>query len=45
MQKGDVPVTFANCDLLERLTGYRPQTTVEEGIGALIEWYRYYIAA
>ena len=26
MQKGDVPLTFANCALLERLTGYRPET-------------------
>ena len=25
MQKGDVPVTFADCHLLERLTGYRPR--------------------
>ena len=42
MQKGDVPVTFADCHLLERLTGYRPSTGVREGIGALIDWYRAY---
>ncbi len=29
MQKGDAPRTFADCSLLERLTGYRPQTSVE----------------
>jgi UDP-glucuronate 4-epimerase len=40
MQKGDVPLTFANCDLLERLTGYRPATSVREGVGALVDWYR-----
>jgi UDP-glucuronate 4-epimerase len=40
MQKGDVPATFANCDLLERLTGYRPQTSAREGIGALVDWYK-----
>jgi UDP-glucuronate 4-epimerase len=40
MQKGDVPVTFADCHLLERLTGYRPQTGVREGVGALVDWYR-----
>jgi UDP-glucuronate 4-epimerase len=40
MQKGDVPVTFADCHLLERLTGYRPQTSVREGVGALVDWYR-----
>jgi UDP-glucuronate 4-epimerase len=40
MQKGDVPVTFADCHLLERLTGYRPQTGIQEGVAALVEWYR-----
>lgn len=40
MQKGDVPVTFANCDLLEALTGYRPVTDIDAGIGALVSWYR-----
>jgi UDP-glucuronate 4-epimerase len=40
MQKGDVPVTFADCHLLERLTGYRPATGVREGVGALVDWYR-----
>jgi UDP-glucuronate 4-epimerase len=40
MQKGDVPVTFADCDLLERLTGYRPRTSVRDGIRALVDWYK-----
>jgi UDP-glucuronate 4-epimerase len=40
MQQGDVPVTFADCHLLERLTGYRPQTGIREGVGALVDWYR-----
>jgi UDP-glucuronate 4-epimerase len=40
MQKGDVPVTFADCHLLERLTGYRPATGVRQGVGALVDWYR-----
>lgn len=40
MQKGDVPATFASADLLEKLTGYRPTTSVREGIGAFIDWYR-----
>ncbi|MBV9066616.1 MAG: NAD-dependent epimerase/dehydratase family protein [Methylobacteriaceae bacterium] len=40
MQKGDVPVTFADCHLLERLTGYRPQTGIQEGVAALVDWYR-----
>lgn len=40
MQKGDVPVTYADCALLERLTGYRPSTSVDEGVAALVAWYR-----
>lgn len=41
MQKGDAPRPFASADLLERLTGYRPQTSVEE-VTARVEWYREY---
>src|SRR5690606_16700656 len=32
MQPGDVPATFANADLLERLTGYKPATEVAAGV-------------
>lgn len=42
MQQGDVSDTFANADLLENLTGYRPATTIEEGVGAFVDWYRDY---
>jgi UDP-glucuronate 4-epimerase len=42
MQPGDVPATFANSDLLERLTGYRPSTDIAEGVGGFVEWYRSY---
>ena len=42
MQKGDVPATWANTDLLEHLTGYRPNTPVKEGIRRFVEWYRDY---
>ncbi len=44
MQKGDVPRTFASADLLEKLTGYRPQTSLDEGVKALVDWYRDYRA-
>lgn len=40
MQKGDVPATWANTDLLEALTGYRPNTPVAEGIRHFVQWYR-----
>lgn len=42
MQKGDVPGTWANADLLEELTGYRPNTAVKEGIHEFVKWYRDY---
>jgi UDP-glucuronate 4-epimerase len=44
MQPGDVPSTFANADLLERLTGYRCKTTVRDGVSAFVDWYRGYKA-
>ncbi|NNL17404.1 MAG: NAD-dependent epimerase/dehydratase family protein [Boseongicola sp.] len=39
MQMGDVPGTWANSDLLENLTGYRPNTPISEGIDRFVEWY------
>ncbi len=42
MQPGDVPATWADASLLERLTGYRPQTTYREGIRQFVSWYRDY---
>ncbi|HTJ01363.1 MAG TPA: NAD-dependent epimerase/dehydratase family protein [Methylovirgula sp.] len=42
MQKGDVPVTYANTDLLDQLTGYRPNTPLKEGVGAFVDWYKSY---
>jgi UDP-glucuronate 4-epimerase len=40
MQKGDVAETCADCSLLRALTGFAPSTTVDEGVKALVEWYR-----
>ncbi|MGD9922964.1 MAG: NAD-dependent epimerase [Pseudorhodoplanes sp.] len=42
MQLGDVPATWADSDLLSRLTGYKPSTPVSEGISRFVEWYRSY---
>ncbi len=42
MQKGDVPATWANAELLQQLTGYRPQTDFRDGIARFISWYREY---
>ncbi|MEP0231998.1 NAD-dependent epimerase/dehydratase family protein [Roseibium sp.] len=42
MQPGDVPATWANADLLQELTGYRPKTDVETGVKHFVDWYRTY---
>lgn len=42
MQMGDVPATWADASLLQRLTGYRPQTDVRDGIAKFVTWYREY---
>lgn len=42
MQMGDVPATWANTDLLQRLTGYRPKTDFKDGIAQFVEWFREY---
>lgn len=42
MQLGDVTKTYADTDLLETLTSYRPSTTVRDGVDAFVAWYREY---
>ena len=42
MQKGDVEATFADTEPLKRLTGFSPQTSLAEGVGRFIAWYKDY---
>jgi UDP-glucuronate 4-epimerase len=42
MQKGDVEATWADSSLLSRLTGFRPNTDVGEGVAKFVAWYRDY---
>ena len=42
MQAGDVPATWANADLLQKLTGYAPKTAVKDGVAKFVGWYRQY---
>lgn len=42
MQPGDVPATWASAELLQALTGVRPQTPVDQGVRAFVDWYRDY---
>jgi len=39
MQKGDVTETLADNDLLYEWTGYRPITSIEEGVKIFTRWY------
>jgi UDP-glucuronate 4-epimerase len=42
MQPGDVPETCADVEDLMRDTGFRPSTSIEEGITRFVEWYQEY---
>lgn len=42
MQLGDVPATWADAALLQRLTGYRPQTDFRDGVARFVTWFRDY---
>ena len=42
IQPGDVPATFADVDDLIRDIGFKPATTIEEGVARFVEWYRDY---
>jgi UDP-glucuronate 4-epimerase len=44
MQPGDVPATCADVDDLMREFGFRPVTTVEDGIARFVAWFRDYHA-
>ena len=44
MQPGDVPITYADAEALERDYGFTPKIGIREGLRAFAEWYReYYI--
>lgn len=42
MQPGDVPATWADVDDLVQDVGFKPNTSVEEGVKAFVAWYRDY---
>jgi len=42
MPPGDVVAQAANVDDLEKAVGFRPQTSIEEGMKRFVEWYRGY---
>ena len=40
MPPGDVVATAANVNDLEKAVGFRPQTSIEDGMKRFVEWYR-----
>ena len=42
MQPGDVPETYADIDDLVADIGFKPSTSIEEGIGRFADWFKWY---
>lgn len=42
MQPGDVEQTWADVDDLTRDFDYKPDTSIDEGVGAFVDWYKLY---
>lgn len=40
MQRGDVPVTYADTSALERDFGFKPSTSLRDGLRAFAQWYK-----
>lgn len=39
MKPGDVPATYASSDLLYKAVGFKPKTSIEEGLQKFADWY------
>lgn len=39
MKPGDVPATYASTALLEKAVGFKPKTSIEEGLQKFADWY------
>jgi UDP-glucuronate 4-epimerase len=39
LQMGDVPATYADVDDLIRDVGFKPETSIEDGVDRFVEWY------
>ena len=40
MQPGDVPITYADTSALERDFGFKPSTSLREGLRSFVKWYK-----
>ncbi len=41
MQPGDVPITYADIDDLYEYIGFKPTTSIEDGISKFVDWYKH----
>jgi UDP-glucuronate 4-epimerase len=39
IKPGDVPATYASTDLLQHAVGFKPKTSIEEGLQKFADWY------
>ncbi|MBM7661717.1 UDP-glucuronate 4-epimerase [Bacillus mesophilus] len=39
IKPGDVPATYASTDLLQEAVGFKPKTSIEEGLQRFVDWY------
>ncbi|MEM9804836.1 MAG: NAD-dependent epimerase [Cyanobacteria bacterium P01_D01_bin.56] len=45
MQPGDVPINYADIDSLMIDVGFRPKTSIEDGVSRFVDWYQsFYLA-
>jgi len=42
LQAGDVTETYADISGIQRDIGFKPATSIEEGIGKFVKWYKEY---
>ena len=42
MQKGDIKSTYADTEFIEKWTGFKPNTSLENGIKEFANWFRLY---
>ncbi len=42
IEPGDVPATWSDVEDLARDTGFKPRTSIEEGVSRFVDWYRDY---
>jgi len=39
IKPGDVPATYASTELLEQAVGFKPKTSIKDGLQKFADWY------